>query len=84
MKIDNKKARIILAVIIAVSLVISTVYMFAKQGFHEDELLTYTLQIPQNSLMLTAVGTVPRISTSILPCRPMTDSTMLRYMKIRL
>lgn len=43
MKIDNKKARIILAVIIAVSLVISTVYMFAKQGFHEDELLTYNL-----------------------------------------
>ena len=43
MKIDNKKARIILAVIIAVSLVISTVYMFSKQGFHEDELLTYNL-----------------------------------------
>ena len=43
MKIDNKKVRIILAVIIAVSLVISTVYMFAKQGFHEDELLTYNL-----------------------------------------
>lgn len=43
MKIDNKKARIILAVIIVVSLVISTVYMFSKQGFHEDELLTYNL-----------------------------------------
>ena len=45
MKIDNKKARIILAVIIAVSLVISTVYMFAKQGFHEDELLTLSVSI---------------------------------------
>lgn len=55
MKIDNKKARIILAVIIAVSLVISTVYMFAKQGFHEDELLTYNLANSSNSLMLTAV-----------------------------
>lgn len=33
MKIDNKKARIILAVIIAVSLVISTVYMFANRAF---------------------------------------------------
>ena len=84
MKIDNKKARIILAVIIAVSLVISTVYMFAKQGFHEDELLTYNLANSSKQLMLTEVGTVPKISTSILPCRPMTDSTMLRYMKIRL
>ena len=79
MKIDNKKARIILAVIIAVSLVISTVYMFAKQGFHEDELLTYNLANSSKQL-----NVVPRISTSILPCRPMTDSTMLRYMKIRL
>lgn len=43
MKIDNKRANIILAVLIAVSLIISTVYMFTKQGFHEDELLTYNL-----------------------------------------
>ena len=43
MKIDNKKASIILAVLIAVSLIISTAYMFTKQGYHEDELLTYNL-----------------------------------------
>lgn len=43
MKIDNKKANIILAVLIAVSLIISSVYMFTKQGYHEDELLTYNL-----------------------------------------
>ena len=43
MKIDNKKAGIILSVIIILSLAISTLYMAAKQGFHEDELLTYNL-----------------------------------------
>lgn len=43
MKIDNKKASVILAVLIAVSLIISTAYMFTKQGYHEDELLTYNL-----------------------------------------
>ena len=43
MKIDNKKAGIILSVIIILSLAISTFYMAAKQGFHEDELLTYNL-----------------------------------------
>lgn len=43
MKIDNKKAGIILSVIIVLSLAISTFYMATKQGFHEDELLTYNL-----------------------------------------
>lgn len=43
MKIDNKRANIILAVLIAVSLIISSAYMFTKQGYHEDELLTYNL-----------------------------------------
>ena len=43
MKIDNKKTGIILSVIIILSLAISTFYMATKQGFHEDELLTYNL-----------------------------------------
>lgn len=43
MKIDNKKAGIILSVIIVLSLAISTFYMATKQGYHEDELLTYNL-----------------------------------------
>ena len=43
MKIDNKKAGIILSVIIILSLAVSTFYMATKQGFHEDELLTYNL-----------------------------------------
>ena len=43
MKISNKKAGIILAIIIVISLAISTIFMFSKQGYHEDELLTYNL-----------------------------------------
>lgn len=43
MKIDNKKAGIILSIIILLSLAISTFYMASKQGYHEDELLTYNL-----------------------------------------
>lgn len=43
MKLDNKKTYIILAVLIALSLAISTFYMGIKQGYHEDELLTYNL-----------------------------------------
>ena len=43
MKIDSKKTGIILAVIVVLSLTISTFFMVTKQGFHEDELLTYNL-----------------------------------------
>lgn len=43
MKINNKKAGVVLACIILLSLVVSTLFMASKQGFHEDELLTYNL-----------------------------------------
>lgn len=43
MEVNNKKSRVILAVIIVLSLAISTFFMISKQGFHEDELLTYNL-----------------------------------------
>lgn len=43
MKLENKKAGIILAIIIVISLAVSTFYMTTKQGYHEDELLTYNL-----------------------------------------
>ena len=43
MKLSNKTANIILALIIIISLGISTAFMFTKQGYHEDELLTYNL-----------------------------------------
>ena len=50
MKISNKTTRILLAVIIAVSLCISTFYIATKQGYHEDELLTYNLANTQKQL----------------------------------
>lgn len=43
MKLSDKKANLILALIIVISLCISTAFMFTKQGYHEDELLTYNL-----------------------------------------
>ncbi len=50
MKVSNKTARIILAVLIIVSLCISTFYIATKQGYHEDELLTYNLANTQKQL----------------------------------
>lgn len=43
MNITDKKSRAVLAVIIILSLAVSTVFMINKQGYHEDELLTYNL-----------------------------------------
>lgn len=43
MKISSKTSRIILVFIIVLSLTLSTLFMVNKQGFHEDELLTYNL-----------------------------------------
>ena len=43
MKISNKVACMVLAVIIAASLAVSAVFMNMKQGYHEDELLNYNL-----------------------------------------
>lgn len=43
MNLSNKMTRILVAVIIIISLGISTFYMTVKSGYHEDELLTYNL-----------------------------------------
>lgn len=43
MKLSNRTANLILALIIIISLSVSTFFEFTKQGFHEDELLTYNL-----------------------------------------
>lgn len=43
MKISNKRAGVILAILIVISLAVSTMFMTTKAGFHEDELLTYNL-----------------------------------------
>lgn len=50
MQISNKTARIILAALIIVSLCISTFFIASKQGYHEDELLTYNLANTQKQL----------------------------------
>lgn len=43
MKIDNKKTGLILTLIILASLAMSVFFISGKQGYHEDELLTYNL-----------------------------------------
>lgn len=43
MKLSKKTTGLVLAAIILVSLCVSTVFMLQKQGYHEDELLTYNL-----------------------------------------
>ncbi len=43
MKLNNKKSGVILAIVIVISLAISAFYLSVKQGYHEDELLTYNL-----------------------------------------
>ena len=50
MKISDKKAGIILAAIIIVSLCVSSFFIVTKQGYHEDELLTYNLANTQKHL----------------------------------
>ena len=43
MKLSNKITGLILALIVVLSLGVSTLFMLQKQGYHEDELLTYNL-----------------------------------------
>lgn len=59
MKISNKTSRIVLVFIIFVSLAISTVFMVNKQGFHEDELLTYNLANSSKQLLTNGEWNTP-------------------------
>lgn len=70
MKISNKKAGVILAIIIVLSLVISTVYMFSKQGFHEDELLTYNLANSSKQLSVDGGWNTPQDFNEYLAVSP--------------
>ena len=79
MNISDKKSRIFLAVVIVLSLALSTVFMMNKQGYHEDELLTYNLA---NS-KLTVNGTAVPILSTIFPYRTVTALIMNRFMKIK-
>lgn len=51
MTVSNKRSGIILSVIIIISLAISTFFMLGKQGYHEDELLTYNLANSSKQLL---------------------------------
>ena len=59
MKLSNKVSRIILAVIILISLGISIAFMAVKQGYHEDELLTYNLANSSKQLGVDADWNTP-------------------------
>lgn len=51
MTVSNKKSAVILSVIIIISLAVSTFFMMGKQGYHEDELLTYNLANSSKQLL---------------------------------
>ena len=76
MKLSDKHSRIILAAIIIVSLVISTMYMMAKQGYHEDEFLTYNLANSQKQLAVDGDWNTPDDFTEYLAA---TDSHRFDY-----
>ncbi len=59
MKISDKTAKIILAIIIVISLAISTFFVYTKQGYHEDELLTYNLSNSQKQLSIDGGWNTP-------------------------
>ena len=59
MKLSNKTSRIVLPVIILISLAVSFVFMAVKQGYHEDELLTYNLANSSKQLGVDAQWNSP-------------------------
>ncbi len=59
MRIGNRVSRIVLAVIIAASLALSFYFMQVKQGYHEDELLTYNLANSSKELGVDAEWNTP-------------------------
>lgn len=60
MAINKKVSKIALVIIIVLSLAISTCYMFTKQGYHEDELLTYNLANSSKQLNVDGGWNTPK------------------------
>ena len=60
MAINKKVSKIALIIIIVLSLAISTCYMFTKQGYHEDELLTYNLANSSKQLNVDGEWNTPK------------------------
>ena len=59
MQLSKKTSRIVLAILIIASLALSFFYMSAKQGYHEDELLTYNLANSSKQLGVDAEWNSP-------------------------
>ncbi len=70
MKLSDKKAGMILAAIIIVSLIVSTVFVTVKQGYHEDELLTYNLANSSKQLNVDGGWNTPEDFNEYLTVRP--------------
>ena len=60
MKLSNKITGLILALIVVLSLGVSTLFMLQKQGYHEDELLTYNLANSSSPPPRVTALTTPR------------------------
>lgn len=70
MKLNNKKTAIFLTVLIVLSLTISTFFMISKQGFHEDELLTYNLANSSKQLDVNGGWNTPEDFNEYLTVSP--------------
>lgn len=70
MKLNNKKTAIFLAVVIVLSLTISTLFMLSKQGFHEDEILTYNLANSSKQLNVNGGWNTPEDFNEYLTVSP--------------
>ena len=83
MNISDKKSRIFLAVVIVLSLALSTVFMMNKQGYHEDELLTYNLANSANTLKTDGEWNSGADFIDYLSVSTVTALIMNRFMKIK-
>ena len=71
MNISNRTARIALAVIVLLSLCVSALFLSSKQGYHEDELLTYNLANSSKQLHIgDGVPNPPEDMTEYLAVSP--------------
>lgn len=82
MQLGKKSTRIWLAVIIIVSLALSFIFMAVKQGYHEDELLTYNLANSSKQLGVDGEWNSPEDLLNTSP-RASTVSTIKTSMTIR-
>ena len=78
MKISERVTRVFLALIIILSLGISFGFEFSKQGFHEDELLTYNLANSSKKLNTSGWNTPEDMLEYLVP----TESNRFNYAQV--